>query len=80
VQSSSVWNRPTAKELFTFVYDTVEKYPCTVQTPDGTTEVKQTVGPPNNVTILMSCGRVESKVEEDWPTTCPVRAPIKKKH
>jgi len=57
--------KPAAKKLFAGVFSAVESH-------------ADDVGQPNNVRIIMPCGRVPSKVEESWPDARPAPAQIKR--
>lgn len=58
----SVWTQAEVKELFVPTFASVEKH-----LPE--------VGPPNNLRILTTCGRLEkTTVEAEWPK-CPPSAP-----
>ncbi len=55
----NVWTPKTVRQLFNPVFEAVER------------NMRESVGPPNNVRIITSCGRVITTVEADpWPT-CP---------
>lgn len=55
----NAWTPKTVRQLFNPVFETVER------------NMSENVGPPNNVRIITSCGRMITTVEADpWPT-CP---------